>query len=227
MKTQQSIAAALSMLLFQLSALAFVVLSSAAVDQPPKSSVRKSVVVLGDSIAAGYGLEPGESFPAVLQKKIDALTLPFVVVNAGVSGDTTASGLRRVDWLLKRPMAVLIIELGGNDGLRGISPAETKSNLDGIIKRVRARQPEVEIILAGMRMPPNVGTEYAREFENVFPAVAKENQVALIPFVLEGVGGREEFNLEDRIHPTAEGQKLVAENIWRVLQPVLEQARAK
>lgn len=181
------------------------------------------MVVLGDSLAAGYGLDRTEAFPALLQRKINTAGLKFQVVNAGVSGDTSAGGLRRLDWLLKRPVDVLVLELGGNDGLRGLSAAAMKNNLQGIIERTRAKFPAVQIVLAGMKMPANFG-EYAGQFERVYPDLAKEQNVALVPFLLEGVGGRPELNLPDRIHPTAEGQKIVAENVWQVLKPLLEKS---
>jgi acyl-CoA thioesterase-1 len=184
------------------------------------TNVVKNVVVLGDSLAAGYGLDPTHAFPALLQKKIDEAGWKFHVVNAGVSGDTSAGGLRRIDWLLKRRVDVLVIELGGNDGLRGLSATALKSNLKAIIDRTREKYPAAQILIAGMKMPPNYGP-YAAEFDRVYPEVAKEYKVPLIPFLLEGVGGNPELNLPDRIHPTAEGQKILAENVWKVLKPVL------
>jgi acyl-CoA thioesterase I len=187
---------------------------------PAPTTETRNVVVLGDSLAAGYGLDPSEAFPAVLQKKIDEAGWKFHVVNAGVSGDTSAGGLRRVDWLLKRRVDVLIIELGGNDGLRGLAPAALKKNLQAIIERTRQKYPAAEIVIAGMKMPANFGS-YAAEFESIYGEVAKEHKVGLVPFLLEGVGGRPDLNLPDRIHPTAEGQKIVAENVWTVLKPVL------
>lgn len=183
---------------------------------------RGRIVVLGDSITAGYGLsDPLEAYPALLQAKIDRAHLPYEVVNAGLSGDTTAGGLRRVDWALSRGVDVLLVALGGNDGLRGISPNETTSNLEGIIKKARAKQPAVKVIVAGMQMPGNFGAEYVASFAAVFPKVAQESGAALVPFLLEGVGGDASLNQADRIHPTAEGQKVVAENVWRVLEAVL------
>jgi acyl-CoA thioesterase-1 len=184
---------------------------------------RRTLVVLGDSLAAGYGVEPAEAFPALLQAEIEQAQLPFKVVNAGVSGDTTAGGLRRLSWLLRRPVDVLLMELGGNDGLRGLPPAATRSNLVAMIETVRARYPEVRLVLAGLQMPPNLGDDYTREFRAVFPAVAREQKVVLIPYLLEGVGGRPELNLPDLIHPTAGGHRLVASNVWRILKPVLEE----
>ena len=185
------------------------------------SETPKRIVVLGDSIAAGYGVDPDEAYPAVLQRKIDAAKLPYTVVNAGLSGDTTAGGLRRIGWILKQPLDILVIELGGNDGLRGIPISETRTNLQEIIDRARAKYPKVKIIVAGMKMPSNMG-EYAAEFEKVFPEIAKKNKTLLVPFVLEGVGGKADLNQADRIHPTPAGHEIVAQNIWPVLQQILK-----
>jgi acyl-CoA thioesterase-1 len=181
----------------------------------------QTILVLGDSLAAGYGLEPSEAFPALLQEKIEANGWSFKVVNAGVSGDTTAGGLRRLNWLLRQKVDVLVLELGGNDGLRGIPPSTTRSNLQAIISRTREKYPAVQVVVAGMRMPTNWGASYVQEFESIFPAVAKEHNAALVPFLLEGLGGVRELNQPDRIHPTAEGQKVIADNVWRVLEPLL------
>jgi len=144
------------------------------------------------------------------------------VVNAGVSGDTSADGLARIDWLLKQPIDVLILELGGNDGLRGLTASATKTNLQEIIDRVENKYPQAQIVLAGMQMPPNMGQDYLDAFRRIFPELAESNHAALVPFLLEGVGGRPELNQPDRIHPTAEGHKIVADNVWKVLKPLLE-----
>ena len=202
-------------------------LSFALMAQETNSPVRRQIVVLGDSIAAGYGLDASEAFPALLQTRLDAAKLPYVMTNAGLSGDTSAGGLRRIDWLLRRPMDVLILELGGNDGLRGIDPKETRTNLQSIVARVRQKQPEVKIVLAGMQMPPNMGAAYTAAFQKIYPELAQELGLALIPFLLEGVGGREELNQPDQIHPTAAGQKILAENVWKVLEGVLRQVGKK
>jgi acyl-CoA thioesterase-1 len=181
------------------------------------------VVVLGDSLAAGFGVEPKEAYPALLQQKVDAAGLPFTVVNAGVSGDTTAGGLRRLDWVLRQPADVLVLELGGNDGLRGLAPEATRSNLVAIIGKARAKNPETKVVLAGMVMPDNMGEAYNRKFQAIFPEVAQEQKVALIPFLLAGVGGVPELNQPDQIHPTAKGHELVASNVWVTLEPVLRE----
>lgn len=195
-----------------------------AADAPTPGGDRQTVVILGDSLAAGFGLDPSEAFPAVLQKKVDDARLPFTVVNAGISGDTSAGGLRRIDWLLKRRVDVLVLELGSNDGLRGIPAGTTRTNLQSIIDRTKQKYPRAKIVIAGMQMPPNMGAEYTAAFEKIFPELAKANKAALIPFLLEGVGGKPDLNLPDLIHPTADGQKLVANNVWAVLQPLLEKA---
>jgi acyl-CoA thioesterase-1 len=182
----------------------------------------QTVVILGDSLAAGYGVDLTEAFPALLQKKIDAAGLKFSVVNAGLSGDTSAGGLRRIEWLLKRRIDVLVLELGGNDGLRGIPAASTRTNLQAIIDRTKQKYPQLQLVIAGMQMPPNMGEEYNSAFRGIFPDLATANRAALIPFLLEGVGGKPELNLPDLIHPTAKGHRIVAENVWKVLRPVLE-----
>jgi acyl-CoA thioesterase-1 len=191
--------------------------------QVTAAAARKTVVVLGDSLAAGYGVEQEEAYPALLQEKINAAALPFKIVPAGVSGDTTADGLSRLDWLLKRKVDVLIVELGGNDGLRGIPVAVIRSNLQAIIDHAQKKYPDIKIIIAGMRMPANLGPDYVDAYAKVFPEVATKNHAALVPFLLAGVGGEVTLNQADGIHPTPEGQKIVAENVWKVLKPVLDQ----
>ncbi|MGO8701387.1 MAG: arylesterase [Limisphaerales bacterium] len=183
---------------------------------------RKVIVVLGDSLAAGLGVDPEQAFPALLQKKIDAAGWPCTVVNAGVSGDTSADGLGRIDWLLRRQIDVLILELGGNDGLRGLPVSATRTNLQAILDRVRQKYPQVNLIVAGMQMPPNMGEEYDSAFRAIYPELAAKYQAALVPFLLAGVGGHRELNQEDRIHPNAPGHAIVAENVWKVLQPLLQ-----
>jgi len=182
----------------------------------------KTVLVLGDSLAAGLGVDPAQAFPALLENKIQAAGLAFTVVNAGVSGDTTADGLARLNWLLRRKIDVLIVELGGNDGLRGLPPATTESNLQAIIDQAREKYPRIQFVIAGMKMPPNMGQDYDRAFAKIFPDIAKKNHAALIPFLLEGVGGDPHLNQPDGIHPTPDGHKIVADNVWKVLRPLLE-----
>jgi acyl-CoA thioesterase-1 len=179
---------------------------------------RKTILFFGDSITAGYGLDEHEAFPALIQQRLDSLGLPWRAVNAGLSGETSAGGLRRIDWLLQQPIDILVLELGGNDGLRGVSPDDTRRNLEEIIDHTRAKYPDVRIILAGMQIPPNLGPEYAAAFADVYPSVSRNKKVDLIPFILEGVGGITELNLPDGIHPTAQGHKIVAETVWKGLK---------
>jgi len=188
----------------------------------PASMEPRVVVCLGDSLTAGYGLDQSQAYPALLQKSIDSLGWKFKVVNAGLSGETTAGGLRRLDWVLKRRIDVLILALGGNDALRGIPLETTRQNLDQILTRTRAKNPGVQLVVAGMLIPPNWGREYFNGFRALFPQLAKKHQAGLIPFLLEGVGGKPELNFPDGIHPTAAGHKIVAANVWKVLEPVLK-----
>ena len=194
----------------------------ASVPYPTRTAAGERVVLfLGDSLSAGYGLLPSQAFPALIQRKIEDRGWNFRVVNAGLSGDTTASGLRRVDWLLRQPVQVLVLELGANDGLRGVPLKATEENLQGIVDKVKKMNPDLKIVIAGMQVPPNLGPEYTERFRSIFPSLAKRNQAALIPFLLEGVAGVPELNLPDGIHPTDEGHRMVADTIWEVLRPLL------
>lgn len=186
-----------------------------------ENSGTKTILFFGNSLTAGYGLEPDQAFPALIQERIDSLDLPYKVINAGVSGETTAGGKGRIDWLLKQPVDVFVLELGANDGLRGIKTEETYSNLKAIIEKVRSKNPEVEILLAGMQIPPSMGQQYTQDFREVYTRLAEEEQVGLIPFLLEGVAGNRELNQGDGIHPTVEGQKILADNVWAILEPVI------
>jgi acyl-CoA thioesterase I len=179
------------------------------------------VLFLGDSITAGYGLELSEAYPALIQNKIDAKHWQFKVVNAGQSGDTSAGALSRIDWLLRNRVDVLVVELGANDGLRGLPAETTRKNLQAIIDRTKTKYPGAKIVIAGMKVPPNMGRDFGKEFEAIFPALAKKNNAPLIPFILEGVGGIHQLNLPDGMHPTAKGHQIVAANVWKVLEPVL------
>jgi len=183
----------------------------------------KTILIFGDSLTAGLGLDDPstQAYPALLQKKIDAAGLPYRVVNGGLSGETTAAGLRRIDWMLQERVDVFVLALGGNDGLRGILPPVTRANLVGILAKVRAKYPEAKLVVAGMQMPPNLGPDYLAAFRAVFPDVAKATGATLIPFLLEGVGGVPELNQRDGIHPTAKGHEQVAETVWRVLRTLL------
>jgi acyl-CoA thioesterase-1 len=195
----------------------------AAESPAPDPGQMRTVVFFGDSLTEGYGLDDPatDAYPAQVQKNITEAHLPWRVVNAGLSGETTAGGLRRVDWILRLPADIFILALGGNDGLRGIDPAVSRANLQGIIDRVRAKNPATKIILAGMMMPPSMGEDYARDFSAIYPTLAEKNHLILIPFLLDGVGGHPEFNQADGIHPTPEGAAKVAETVWKTLRPLL------
>jgi acyl-CoA thioesterase-1 len=179
------------------------------------------VLFFGTSLTAGLGVDLEQAYPAIIQRKLDSAGLNYRAVNAGVSGETSAAGLRRIDWILREPVAVLVLELGANDALRGLELTAAKQNLQEIINRTKARYPDVHVVVAGMQAPPNLGRRYTEEFRNMFIELARENDAALVPFLLEGVGGVPELNQGDGIHPTPEGQGVLAENVWRVLEPVL------
>jgi acyl-CoA thioesterase I len=192
--------------------------ASAAAESP-------AVLFVGTSLTAGYGLPTEESYPARIQEKIDSVGLPFRVVNAGVSGETSAGALRRTPWLLRQPFQVLVLETGSNDMLRGADLDSTRANIESIILQVREDRPDAAIVLVGMMAPPNLGAEYAERFANIFTDLAERHDLPLIPFLLDGVGGLPEMNLPDGIHPNERGQRVVAENVWSVLEPELR-ARA-
>ena len=175
----------------------------------------KSMIFFGDSLTAGYGLdEPSLAFPGLIQAKLDSANLGYEVVNAGVSGETSSGGVERIDWILTKPVDVFILELGANDGLRGIPIESTTKNLQTIIDKVKSKNAEAKIILAGMQVPPNMGQRYSSGFKSMFAELATKNNIELIPFLLEGVGGETKLNQADGIHPTVEGHKIVAENVW-------------
>jgi len=182
---------------------------------------KKNILFFGTSLTAGYGLDPTEAYPALIQNRIDSLKMPYNVINGGLSGETSAGGKGRIDWLLKQPVDIFVLELGANDGLRGLPIAQTIKNLQAIIDRVKAKYPDAKMVLAGMQVPPNMGAKYAADFKNIFPELAKKNQMALIPFLLDKVGGVPKLNQADGIHPTAEGDKILAENVWVVLKGLL------
>lgn len=187
------------------------------------ASEPKTILFFGDSLTAGYGLDDpaAESFPGIIQSRIDSAGLPYRVVNAGLSGETTAGGLRRVDWILRQPVHIFVLGLGGNDGLRGVPVSASKANLRGIIEKVRTRNPDVTIVLAGMQMPRSLGPDYTRDFAGMYPEIADSMNATLVPFLLEGVGGDRSLNLPDGIHPNVEGHRKVAGVVWEVLQPLL------
>ncbi|HEY0668427.1 MAG TPA: arylesterase [Sphingobacteriaceae bacterium] len=187
-----------------------------------KKEELKTILFFGNSLTAGYGLDdPSEAFPALIQKKIDSLGLPYKVINAGLSGETTAGGANRIDWLLKQKIDIFVLELGANDGLRGIPVAETSKNLQIIIDKVKAKYPKAKQVLLGMEVPPNMGGSYASQFRVIFRQIAEKNNMAFVPFMLDGVAGNTALNLRDGIHPTAKGYEIVAENVWSELKDVL------
>lgn len=199
-----------------------------AADEPTGESNDKAaesrpvILFYGNSITAGYNLDMSEAFPALLQQRLDSLGYSYLVVNAGLSGETSAGGLSRIEWVLKTPVDIFMLELGGNDGLRGIGLADTRKNLSLILEKVKQSNPGVKLIVAGMQIPPNMGQEYTEEFRTIYPALAEQHGALLIPFLLENVGGIPELNLPDGIHPTPEGHEIVAENVWSVLKEIVE-----
>ena len=182
---------------------------------------KNNILCFGNSLTAGYGLEEEEAWPFLLQERLDSLGKDYKVINAGLSGETTSGGLNRIDWILKQPVDIFILELGANDLLRGLVVDKTLENLDGIIQRVLAKYPEAKIILAGMLAPPNMGSEYESQFNKIFPQLAMKYKTALIPFFLEDVAGEADLNLPDGKHPNKKGQKIVLENVWASLDPLL------
>ena len=195
-----------------------------ATSDPGGSAGRQKIVALGDSLTAGLGLVETQAYPALLQKKVDAEGYPFDVVNAGVSGDTSAGGVRRLDWALEGDVRVLILALGANDGLRGLPVPEMKNNLEEIIERAKERN--IVVILAGMEAPPNYGPDYTSAFRGAFQELAREQQVIFLPFLLDKVAGNSALNQGDGIHPNAQGAEIIADGIWKVLRPVLDQMSA-
>lgn len=194
---------------------------SATVKRTEKTTPVKNILFFGTSLTAGLGVDPEQAFPAVIQHKIDSLHLPYKVINAGLSGETSAAGKNRIGWILRQHVDLLVLEIGANDGLRGIPVKETVANLQSIIDQVKQKYPEAKLLLAGMQMPPSMGEKYAGDFKNLFPAIAKKNKMDFIPFLLKGVGGIPALNQEDGIHPTPAGHKILAENVWLKLQPDL------
>ena len=184
------------------------------------TTTNKVILFFGDSLTAGYGIELEEAFPALIQQRLDSLGRAYTVVNSGVSGETTTGGLNRINWVLNQKVDVFVLELGANDGLRGIPLDQTKRNLQAIIDQVKTKNPGIKIVLVGMQIPPNMGPEYTSEFREIFPALAAANDLPLIPFLLDGVAGDPTLNLEDGIHPTPEGHQIVTENVWKVLKDV-------
>ena len=189
----------------------------------PDKTSSKTILFFGDSITAGYGLDDSnDAFPGIIQSKIDSLGLNYEVINSGVSGETSAGGKSRIAWILNQDIDIFVLELGANDGLRGVAISETKANLQAIIDAVKTKDPNIKIVLAGMEMPPNMGQEYTTQFKAIFADLASENNLAFIPFILKDVGGIKKLNQNDGIHPTAEGHKIVANNVWEVLSKMLK-----
>ena len=187
---------------------------------PQRSDALPKIVAFGDSLTAGYGVPPEQSYPAQLQRRLDEAGYRYRVVNAGVSGDTTAGGLRRVDWILKSQPRIVILELGANDGLRGLDPAQIRANLDGIIAKLL--EAGVKIVFAGMKLPPNYGPEYTGRFTAIYPELARKHHLTYLPFFLEGVGAQQTLNLPDGVHPTAAGYQIIVDHLWAVLTPLLD-----
>ena len=181
----------------------------------------KLILFYGDSLTAGYGLSTEDAFPAIVEEKLNKKGKPTKVVNAGLSGETTAGGLNRLDWVLKQPVDIFVLELGGNDGLRGLPLDQTEKNLQAIIDKVKTKYPKAKIVIAGMLVPPNMGPDYSAAFRKIFPELAKKNKAALIPFLLQDVAGNENLNIPDGIHPNVEGHKIVADNVLKVIEPLL------
>ncbi len=219
-------------LLYRRAVLFVALLATACAGEPPRpaetasrdaspAEARPAVLLVGTSLTAGLGVDPDEAYPAILQEKLDSAGLPYRVVNAGVSGETSAGALRRLDWVLRQRVAVLVIETGANDGLRGLPPDTLLANLEAMVARARRETPPPEVILAGMEAPPNLGARYTGSFREVFPEAARKTGAALVPFLLDGVAGFDSLNQADGIHPTPEGHRRMAENVWPALRRAL------
>jgi len=193
----------------------------------PAAGSRVSVLFFGTSLTAGYGLDPSIAFPNLIQKKSDSTATPIIAVNAGLSGETSAGALRRIDWALRRPVDIVIVETGGNDALRALDPDSLEANLQGIIERIKAQRPQARILLAAMESPPNLGTRYNERFRAAYANVARRANVTLIPFLLEGVAGIDGLNQADAVHPNEKGERIVAGNVWKSLEPVVREVYAR
>lgn len=186
-----------------------------------KNPAPKTILFFGDSLTAGYGLSVEEAFPALIEKELNKGATKVKAINAGLSGETTAGGLARIDWVLRQPIDIFVLELGANDGLRGLPLDQTRKNLQGIIDKVKAKYPKVKIVMTGMMVPPNMGTKYSNEFKVIYPELAKKNNATLMPFLLEGVAGDEKLNQADGIHPTAKGHEIVARKLGDILAKII------
>jgi len=196
--------------------------NSVVLDTTTETTQMKTILFFGNSLTAGYGLDdPHDAFPGLIQLKIDSLGLPYKTINAGLSGETSSGGKERIDWLLKQKIDIFVLELGANDGLRGLPADETYKNLQTIIDKVKAAWPDCKMVLTGMLIPPSMGQRYSEDFKGVFIKLAKENNMEFVPFLLESVAGEVALNQGDGVHPTAEGQKILAENVWKILRPIL------
>ena len=198
-----------------------VIVNAQAPAPAPAPEPARNVLFLGTSLTAGYGVGAENAFPALIQQKLDSAGLPFRIVNAGLSGETSAGGLRRLDWSLQQPVEVLVLELGANDGLRGLSVQQLRANLDSIMAHTRARYPDADIVIAGMEAPPNLGRQYTESFRKTYSDLADKYDAVLIPFLLDGVAANAALNQEDGIHPSRAGHARIAETVWQTLQPVL------
>lgn len=187
----------------------------------PVSSAPKVILFFGDSLTAGYGLSPEQAFPALVEQACNKNGTPCKAINAGLSGETSAGGIARIDWVLRQPIDVFVLELGANDGLRGLPVEQTEKNLQAIIDKVKAKYPKARIVIAGMMVPPNMGPDYSSRFQKIFPELAKKNNATLIPFLLQDVAGHADLNLGDGIHPNPKGHKIVADNVYKALSPLL------
>lgn len=182
---------------------------------------KKNILFFGNSLTAGYGLDPEMAFPNLVQQKIDEGKGNYTVINAGLSGETSAGGLSRIDWVMNQSIDIFVLELGANDGLRGLPLESTRKNLQGIIDKVKQKYPDVKIVIAGMMVPPNMGEAYSNEFVKIYPELAGKSKAKLIPFLLDGVAGNPDLNLPDGVHPNVEGHQIVADNVWKILMPIL------
>jgi acyl-CoA thioesterase-1 len=188
----------------------------------PATPAPKTILFFGNSLTAGYGVGADQAFPAIIGRRIDSLHWPYQVINAGLSGETSAGGKSRIGWILRQPVDIFVLELGANDGLRGIPVAATTANLQAIIDSVKRKYPAAKIVVAGMQALPTMGSAYSTAFRGIFPQLAAKNKAALIPFLLQGVGGIPQLNQADGIHPTEQGHRIVANNVWQVLRPLLK-----
>jgi len=191
-------------------------------DKDASNSDTKYILFFGNSLTAGYGLDENQSFPALIQQRLDSLQLPFIAINAGLSGETTSGGKNRIDWVLKQKVDIFVLELGANDVLRGLDIKESEANLRAILDKLKSTYPNVKIVLAGMQAPPNMGNDYTKKFASIYPKLAQDYQAALIPFLLENVASVPSLNLGDGKHPNAQGQYIVRENVWNILKDVID-----